>query len=129
MHNVQEKTCTELHTVQSSEHELDQNRIRQQATRSDDRGLHKNREWQVCDPLERESLGSRNLREKRSDEPNRNARGARLRRRMSDSEKIKQLRCLLIEALAWLDDYGMRMSGSAGLADRIKETLNDEGED
>ena len=48
---------------------------------------------------------------------------------MSDSEKIKQLRCLLIEALAWLDDYGMRMSGSAGLADRIKETLNDEGED
>ncbi len=48
---------------------------------------------------------------------------------MSDSEKIKQLRCLLIEALAWLDDYGMRMSGSAGLADRIKETLNDEDED
>lgn len=48
---------------------------------------------------------------------------------MSDSEKIKQLRCLLIEALAWLDDYGMRMSGSAGLADRIKEALNDEDED
>ena len=48
---------------------------------------------------------------------------------MNDYEKIKQLRCLLIEALAWLDDYGMRMSGSAGLADRIKETLNDEDED
>ena len=48
---------------------------------------------------------------------------------MSDSDKIKKLRCLLIEALAWLDDYGIRMSGSAGLADRIKETLNDEDED
>ena len=48
---------------------------------------------------------------------------------MSDADKIKQLRCLLIEALAWLDDYGMRMSGSAGLADKIKEALDDEDED
>lgn len=48
---------------------------------------------------------------------------------MSDADKIKQLRCLLIEALAWLDDYGMRMSGSAGLADKIKDALYDEDED
>lgn len=48
---------------------------------------------------------------------------------MSDTDKIKQLRGLLIEALAWLDDYGMRMSGSAGLADKIKEAIDDENED
>lgn len=47
---------------------------------------------------------------------------------MNDADKIKQMQCLLIEALAWLDDYGMRMSGSAGLADRIKEALNDDDE-
>lgn len=48
---------------------------------------------------------------------------------MNDADKIKQLRRLLIEALAWLDDYGMRMSGSAGLADKIKKALHDENED
>ena len=46
-----------------------------------------------------------------------------------DTDKIKQLRGLLSEALAWLDDYGMRMFGSAGLADKIKEALDDENED
>ena len=53
----------------------------------------------------------------------------RLRCGMNNTDKIKQLRCLLIEALAWLDDYGMRMSGSAGLADKIKEALDDDNED
>ena len=48
---------------------------------------------------------------------------------MNDADKIKQLRCLLIEALAWLDDYGLRMSGSACLADRIKDALNDDNKD
>lgn len=48
---------------------------------------------------------------------------------MNNTDKIKQLRRLLIEALAWLDDYGMRMSGSAGLADKIKEALDDDNED
>lgn len=48
---------------------------------------------------------------------------------MNDADKIKQMQCLLIEALAWLDDYGMRMSGSAGLADRIKEALSDDVEE
>lgn len=48
---------------------------------------------------------------------------------MNDTDKIKQLRDLLSEALTWLDDYGMRMSGSAGLADKIKEVLDDENED
>ncbi len=48
---------------------------------------------------------------------------------MNDADKIKQMQCLLIEALAWLDDYGMRMSGSAGIADRIKEALSDDDEE
>ena len=48
---------------------------------------------------------------------------------MNDTDKIKQLRGLLSEALAWLDDYGMRMFGSAGLADKIKEALDDVNED
>lgn len=48
---------------------------------------------------------------------------------MTDADKIKQMQCLLIEALSWLDDYNMRMSGSAGLADRIREVLNDDRED
>ncbi len=48
---------------------------------------------------------------------------------MKDADRIKQMRCLLIEALDWLDDYGMRISGSAGLADRIKEALNDDDEE
>lgn len=43
---------------------------------------------------------------------------------MSDADKIKQLEGLLNEALEWLDDYGLRMSGSAGLADRIRESLS-----
>lgn len=42
---------------------------------------------------------------------------------MSDYEKIKRLHGLLEEALEWIDDYDLRMSGSAKLADRIRKEL------
>ena len=48
---------------------------------------------------------------------------------MNEADKIKQLECLLTEALEWLDDYGMRMSGSAKLADRIKDELDNDSKD
>lgn len=48
---------------------------------------------------------------------------------MNEAEKIKELRCLLIAALAWLDDYGLRMAGSDKLADRIKKALDNDDEE
>jgi hypothetical protein len=48
---------------------------------------------------------------------------------MGDADKMKQMRGLLSEALAWLDDYGMRMSGTADLADRIRNEIEQADED
>ena len=37
----------------------------------------------------------------------------------------EELLALLAEALGWLDDYDLRLSGTSSLCDRIEEAIND----
>lgn len=42
------------------------------------------------------------------------------------AEREEALESLLREALEWLDDYDLRLSGSASLADRIRKEIDRE---
>lgn len=45
------------------------------------------------------------------------------RQQKRDEEAISRIVLLLEESLDWLDDYDLRMRGSAKLADRIRDEL------